>query len=92
MVTTTAVLTNLHKEMYVYLQISCKVFEDYEIIKKMFQDVNGSPGSPNKKIPSKLPMKEKSSNSLKQSLSRSSSKSATVKTPENPLPTEKKSK
>ncbi|XP_028175186.1 serine/arginine repetitive matrix protein 2-like isoform X3 [Ostrinia furnacalis] len=53
-------------------------------------DVNGSPGSPNKKIPSKLPMKEKSSNSLKQSLSRSSSKSATAKTPENPLPTEKK--
>ncbi|XP_075975907.1 microtubule-associated protein tau isoform X2 [Anticarsia gemmatalis] len=53
-------------------------------------DVNGSPGSPNKKIPSKLPMKEKSSNSLKTSLSRSSSKSATAKTPENPLPAEKK--
>ncbi|XP_021194849.3 microtubule-associated protein tau isoform X2 [Helicoverpa armigera] len=53
-------------------------------------DVNGSPGSPNKKIPSKLPMKEKSSNSLKTSLSRSSSKSATAKTPENPAPSEKK--
>ncbi|XP_022825778.1 microtubule-associated protein tau isoform X2 [Spodoptera litura] len=53
-------------------------------------DVNGSPGSPNKKIPSKLPMKEKSSNSLKTSLSRSSSKSATAKTPENPPPNEKK--
>ncbi|CAG9787223.1 unnamed protein product [Diatraea saccharalis] len=53
-------------------------------------DVNGSPGSPNKKIPSKLPMKEKSSSSLKQSLSRSSSKSATVKTPENPTPIDKK--
>ncbi|CAD0200388.1 unnamed protein product [Chrysodeixis includens] len=53
-------------------------------------DVNGSPGSPNKKIPSKLPMKEKSSNSLKNSLSRSSSKSATAKTPENPLPCDKK--
>ncbi|XP_026731463.1 microtubule-associated protein tau isoform X3 [Trichoplusia ni] len=53
-------------------------------------DVNGSPGSPNKKIPSKLPMKEKSSNSLKTSLSRSSSKSATAKTPENPPPCDKK--
>ncbi|KAL0832095.1 hypothetical protein ABMA28_001579 [Loxostege sticticalis] len=53
-------------------------------------DLNGSPSSPNKKIPSKLPMKEKSSNSLKQGLSRSSSKSATAKTPENPTPTEKK--
>lgn len=53
-------------------------------------DVNGSPGSPNKKIPSKLPMKEKSSNSLKTSLSRSSSKSATAKTPENPPPIDKK--
>ncbi|CAG4970467.1 unnamed protein product [Parnassius apollo] len=53
-------------------------------------DVNGSPGSPNKKLPSKLPTKEKSSNSIKTSLSRSSSKSATAKTPENPLPSEKK--
>ncbi|XP_073952372.1 microtubule-associated protein tau isoform X1 [Choristoneura fumiferana] len=53
-------------------------------------DLNGSPGSPNKKTPSKLPTKEKSSSSLKPSLSRSSSKSATVKTPENPLPNEKK--
>lgn len=54
-------------------------------------DLNGSPGSPNKnKVPTKLPTKEKSSNSLKPSLSRSSSKSATAKTPENPLPTEKK--
>ncbi|KAF9409543.1 hypothetical protein HW555_011137, partial [Spodoptera exigua] len=53
-------------------------------------DVNGSPASPNKKIPSKLPMKEKSSHSLKTSLSRSSSKSATAKTPENPPPNEKK--
>ncbi|XP_072929174.1 uncharacterized protein tau isoform X2 [Epargyreus clarus] len=53
-------------------------------------DINGSPGSPNKKLPSKLPTKEKSSSSLKPSLSRSSSKSATAKTPENPQPTEKK--
>ncbi|XP_060802017.1 microtubule-associated protein tau [Amyelois transitella] len=53
-------------------------------------DLNGSPNSPNKKIASKLPTKEKSSSSLKPSLSRSSSKSATVKTPENPLPAEKK--
>ncbi|KAJ0177809.1 hypothetical protein K1T71_006682 [Dendrolimus kikuchii] len=53
-------------------------------------DVNGSPGSPNKKLPSKLPTKEKSSNSLKPSLSRSSSKSATAKTPENPSPADKK--
>ncbi|XP_030025747.2 microtubule-associated protein tau isoform X2 [Manduca sexta] len=53
-------------------------------------DINGSPGSPNKKLPSKLPTKEKSSNSLKTSLSRSSSKSATAKTPENPPPAEKK--
>lgn len=53
-------------------------------------DLNGSPGSPNKKTASKLPTKEKSSSSLKPSLSRSSSKSATVKTPENPQPTEKK--
>ncbi|CAB3235655.1 unnamed protein product [Arctia plantaginis] len=53
-------------------------------------DVNGSPGSPNKKIPSKLPMKEKSNNSIKTSLSRSSSKSATAKTPENPPSAEKK--
>lgn len=57
----------------------------------MFKDINGSPGSPNKKIPSKLPTKEKSSSSLKPNLSRSSSKSATPKTPENP-PLEKKSK
>lgn len=56
------------------------------------QDLNGSPGSPNKKLPSKLPTKEKSSSSLKQpNLSRSSSKSATAKTPENPQPIEKKS-
>ncbi|XP_034828570.1 microtubule-associated protein tau isoform X3 [Maniola hyperantus] len=53
-------------------------------------DINGSPGSPNKKLPSKLPMKEKSNSSLKQSLSRSSSKSATAKTPETPQPNEKK--
>ncbi|XP_068622273.1 microtubule-associated protein 4 isoform X2 [Battus philenor] len=53
-------------------------------------DLNGSPSSPNKKILSKLPNKEKSSNSLKTSLSRSSSKSATAKTPENPPPSEKK--
>ncbi|XP_052739805.1 microtubule-associated protein tau isoform X2 [Bicyclus anynana] len=53
-------------------------------------DINGSPGSPNKKLPSKLPMKEKSSSSLKQSLSRSSSKSATAKTPETPQPNDKK--
>ncbi|XP_014368249.2 microtubule-associated protein tau isoform X1 [Papilio machaon] len=53
-------------------------------------DMNGSPGSPNKKLPSKVINKEKSSNSLKTSLSRSSSKSATAKTPENPPPSEKK--
>ncbi|KAJ2947495.1 hypothetical protein O0L34_g17282 [Tuta absoluta] len=53
-------------------------------------DLNGSPGSPNKKVPSKLPTKEKSSNSIKTSLSRSSSKSATAKTPETPQPSEKK--
>ncbi|CAH0672714.1 unnamed protein product [Chilo suppressalis] len=53
-------------------------------------DMNGSPGSPNKKIPSKLPTKEKSSSSLKHNLSRSSSKSAAAKTPENPTPTDKK--
>ncbi|CAK1544056.1 unnamed protein product [Leptosia nina] len=53
-------------------------------------DVNGSPGSPNKTLPSKLPTKEKSSSSLKPSLSRSSSKSATAKTPETPQPTDKK--
>ncbi|XP_063369617.1 microtubule-associated protein 4 isoform X1 [Cydia amplana] len=53
-------------------------------------DLNGSPGSPNKKNASKLPTKEKSSSSLKPSLSRSSSKSATAKTPENPQPSEKK--
>ncbi|GBP26062.1 Microtubule-associated protein 2 [Eumeta japonica] len=53
-------------------------------------DVNGSPGSPSKKSPSKLPTKQSSSHSLKQSLSRSSSKSATAKTPENPLPVDKK--
>ncbi|XP_026485453.1 microtubule-associated protein tau isoform X2 [Vanessa tameamea] len=53
-------------------------------------DLNGSPGSPNKKLPSKLPTKEKSSSSLKQNLSRSSSKSATAKTPETPQPNEKK--
>ncbi|XP_038217019.1 microtubule-associated protein tau [Zerene cesonia] len=53
-------------------------------------DLNGSPGSPNKTLPSKLPTKEKSSSSLKPSLSRSSSKSATAKTPENPPPSEKK--
>ncbi|XP_049871281.1 microtubule-associated protein tau isoform X2 [Pectinophora gossypiella] len=53
-------------------------------------DLNGSPGSPNKKLPSKLPTKEKSSNSIKTSLSRSSSKSAAAKTPENPPPVEKK--
>ncbi|XP_045496330.1 microtubule-associated protein tau isoform X2 [Colias croceus] len=53
-------------------------------------DHNGSPGSPNKTLPSKLPTKEKSSSSLKPSLSRSSSKSATAKTPENPPPSEKK--
>lgn len=57
-----------------------------------FQDMNGSPGSPNKKIPTKLPTKEKSSSSLKPNLSRSSSKSATPKTPENPPLSEKKSK
>lgn len=55
------------------------------------QDLNGSPGSPNKKIPSKLPTKEKSSNSLRQTLSRSSSKSAAAKTPDTPPPAEKKS-
>ncbi|XP_026318520.1 microtubule-associated protein tau isoform X2 [Hyposmocoma kahamanoa] len=53
-------------------------------------DLNGSPGSPNKKIPSKLPTKEKSSNSLRQNLSRSSSKSAAAKTPDTPPPAEKK--
>lgn len=53
-------------------------------------DLNGSPSSPNKKLPSKLPTKEKSSSSLKHNLSRSSSKSATAKTPETPQPTEKK--
>ncbi|XP_048000421.1 microtubule-associated protein tau isoform X2 [Leguminivora glycinivorella] len=53
-------------------------------------DLNGSPGSPNKKNVSKLPTKEKSSSSLKPSLSRSSSKSATVKIPETPQATEKK--
>ncbi|XP_028025544.1 microtubule-associated protein tau-like isoform X3 [Bombyx mandarina] len=53
-------------------------------------DLNGSPSSPNKKIVNKTPTKEKSSNSLRASLSRSSSKSATAKTPEIPTPTEKK--
>ncbi|CAF4829746.1 unnamed protein product [Pieris macdunnoughi] len=53
-------------------------------------DLNGSPGSPNKPLPSKLPTKEKSNSSLKPSLSRSSSKSATAKTPETPVPIDKK--
>lgn len=96
MVTTIVVSMNLRKAMYGFLSKYI-----YYFLKKQklhtnqnlyFKDVNGSPGSPNKKIPSKLPMKEKSSNSLKTSLSRSSSKSATAKTPENPPPNEKKSK
>ncbi|XP_037975540.2 microtubule-associated protein tau isoform X3 [Plutella xylostella] len=52
-------------------------------------DLNGSPNSPNKKTPSRIP-KEKSNGSLKPSLSRSSSKSAAAKTPESPVPGEKK--